>query len=243
MASAVPDLDELRRIAGVVAPVTLAREHTLPVLDELRPLLPERGLRRGATIAVRGDGASSLAVALAAEVSRVGGWVAGVGVPTLGLSAAAQVGAALQRWVFVDDPGGQAAEVVNALLSGVDLILTGPDVRLDTGQVRRLSARMRERGTSLVRIGAGPGIPADLSIGIERSRWVGVEWGHGRLRARRVELVTTGRGSASRSRRLTVWMPDPDGRLRVVDRPVEPRRSGDSVGPTGEVVDLARRAG
>ena len=243
MATVAPDLDELRRLTQLTAPVTLAREQTLPVLEELRPLLPEGGVRRGSTIAVRGDGACALAIALTAEISRTGGWVVGVGVPTLGLSAALEAGAALERWAFVDDPGDQAAEVVNALVSGVDLIVIGPQVRLRLSHTRRLSARLRERGTSVITIAPDPSasLAADLTIEVERSTWTGVEWGHGRLRARRVELVTSGRGAAARPRRLAAWLPGLEGRIQVIEKAT--LRRVELEGNTADMMDLARRAG
>jgi hypothetical protein len=245
MATAAPDLDELRRVVQLTAPVTLAREHTLPVLDELQPLLPEGGLRRGSTVTVRGAGSCALAISLTAEVSRTGGWVVGVGVPTLGLSAALEAGVTLERWAFIDDPGDQAAEVINALISGVDLIVVGPEVRLRLTHTRRLAARMRERGTTVVQIGTDPvaSLSTDLTIEIERSSWTGVEWGHGRLRARRVEIATTGRGAAARSRRLAAWMPGLDGRISVIERArVERAQVDDPRVDPDAVIDLTRRA-
>ena len=258
MATAAPDLAELRRLTQLAAPVTLAREHTLPVIEELRPLLPEGGLRRGSTVALRGSGASALAIALTIETSRAGGWIAGVGVPWLGLRAIGEAGAALERWAFVDEPGEHAAEVLNALLAGVDLLVVGPEVRVRLAQVRRLAPRLRERGTSIIRIGT-PGVapdgewPADFTIDIERSAWTGVQWGHGRLRARRVEVVTGGRGAAARARRLALWMPDPEGQVRVIetarlhrpdaDQSDRRRDVSESAGDEGTVVDLSRRVG
>ncbi|MDP8986796.1 MAG: hypothetical protein M3N11_00370, partial [Actinomycetota bacterium] len=66
MALARPvDLDALREVGERARPVALAGEQVLPVLDPLRPLLPEGGLRRGTTVTVDGaSGATSLALAL-----------------------------------------------------------------------------------------------------------------------------------------------------------------------------------
>src|SRR5690606_14054535 len=100
------------RLAGLgerVRPVDLARDRRLPVLPAFEGLLPGAGLRRGATVAVGArpgvTGATSLALALAAGASQAGSWVAAVGLGSLGLVAAAELGVSLERLVLVADPG------------------------------------------------------------------------------------------------------------------------------------------
>ena len=88
------------------APAGAAHERRLPVEEALSPLLPEGGIRRGTAIAVCGHGSVTLAVALAAEVSRRGSWVAAVGMADLGVSALAERGVDLRRWALVDLPAG-----------------------------------------------------------------------------------------------------------------------------------------
>src|SRR6266545_2973635 len=56
----------LEELAQRVRPVTLAGEQLLPVPRALEPLLPDRGLRRGGTVAV--DGSLALALALVAAL-------------------------------------------------------------------------------------------------------------------------------------------------------------------------------
>src|SRR4051812_46036599 len=91
----------LAAVAERAKPVALAREHVLPVIEPLQPLLPD-GLRRGTTVAV--GSSTSLALALLAAPSAGGSWAATVGVSTLGLAAAAEFGVALDRLVVVAPP-------------------------------------------------------------------------------------------------------------------------------------------
>ncbi len=72
--------------------------------EALSALMPEGGIRRGAAITVCGHGAVTLAVALTAEASRRGSWVAAVGMDDLGVAALAERGVDLARWVLVDLP-------------------------------------------------------------------------------------------------------------------------------------------
>jgi hypothetical protein len=108
--------DALDTLAERVRPTTLARDQRFPVLPPLEPLLPGAGLRRGSTVVVRAapgvTGVTSLALALVAGASRNGSWIAAVGLGSLGLVAAAELGVALERFVLVADPatalaGGQ----------------------------------------------------------------------------------------------------------------------------------------
>jgi len=196
---------ELREVAR---PVSLARERTLPVLAALEPLLPEGGLRRGATVAV--SGGTSLALALVAGPSVAGSWCAAVGMPSLGLVAAAEVGVALERFPLVAGSRTDWPAVTAALLDAVDVVLLCPPPHVRASDARRLRARARERGAVLVTTGASTP-DADVRLTMTRGEWEGLGRGHGRLAARRVEVVATGRGAAARERRASLWLPAPGG--------------------------------
>ena len=192
-------------------------------------LLPEGSIRRGTVVSVHGHGSVTLAVALAAEASRRGSWVAVVGMADLGVSALAERGVDLGRWALVDLPatvrGGDtrseslAADVLGAVVGGFDLVLLGPEIRLTGTTARRLLARMREHGTSLICALGGAsediaaGLVPELRMMIEQTLWTGINDGHGRLLARQAEVVARGRGAASRPRRMLMWLPSADGRV------------------------------
>jgi hypothetical protein len=225
-------LSDLGVMAERIRPVTLAREQRLPLLSALEPLLPGSGLRRGATVAVRTstgtDGATSLALALVAEASRAGSWVAAVGLPSLGLVAADELGVALERLVLVAAPERDAwGGVVAALVDGFDLLLLHAGrTGVRTVDARRLVARARERGAVIVQLGAGWPDGADITLEVTRSRWEGLDHGHGHLQARKVRVVGGGRGEASRPRQADLWLPGPDGVVLPVEAPVERRLPG-----------------
>src|SRR6476660_8273685 len=104
MAVAREDL-VLEELAQRARPVVLSGDERLPVLPALEPLLPGAGLRRGSVVAV--SGSTSLLCALLAGASQAGSWCAVVGLPDLGLVAAAGLGVALERLALVPDPGSQ----------------------------------------------------------------------------------------------------------------------------------------
>jgi hypothetical protein len=190
---------------------TLAAERLLPVLPALRPLLPGQGLRRGTTVVVARSAA--LALALVAGASAAGSWVAAVGLPDLGIVAAAETGVVLERLALVPAPGARAwPTVVAALLDAIDVVLVRSPPGLPSAQARRLIARARERGAVLVPLGAWSE-PADLRLTVTSSTWQGLGQGHGRLQARRVGVLATGRGAATRERRTLLWLPSPDGTI------------------------------
>ena len=193
-------------------------------------LLPEGSIRRGTVVSVHGHGSVTLAVALAAEASRRGSWVAVVGMADLGVSALAERGVDLGRWALVDLPatvrGGDtrseslAADVLGAVVGGFDLVLLGPEIRLTVTTARRMLARMREHGTSLICALGGDisgnianVLQPELRMMIEQVLWTGADDGHGRLLARQAEVVVGGRGAASRPRRMLMWLPSADGRV------------------------------
>ena len=202
--AAAPELKNLAR------PVSLARERTLPVLPALADLLPEGGLRRGSTVAV--SGSTSLALALLAGPSQAGSWCAAVGLPSLGLVAATEVGIALERFPLVARPGEEWPAVVAALVDAVDVVLVCLPRHVRTGDARRLVAKTRDRGAVLVTTGGSPGaLAADVRLSVASASWDGLGQGHGHLRARRLDVVATGRGAAARERRVSLWLPAAGG--------------------------------
>jgi hypothetical protein len=196
----------------------MAGERVLPVLPALESLLPERGLRRGSTVAVTGS--TSLALALVAAASQEGSWcaaVTGQSRLSLGLLAAAELGIDLDRFPLVCGGGG-FPRVVAALLDGVDVVLAWPPADLRAAEARRLVSRGRERGATLVVVGGHWPETADLRLAAVGASWSGVGRGHGRLDARLLDVTTGGRGAAARERRARLWLPAPGGGVAVADR-------------------------
>ena len=204
-------------------PVSRADEQLLPVLDPLADLFPGGGLRRGSTVVVTpgpASGTTSLAMSLTVAASRAGSWCAAVGLPELGLVAATGLGVCLERLALVPDPGQQWAVVTAALVEAVDVVLVRPSRSIRLSDARRLIARARERGSVLVPISGNWPVPADLRLGVVAGAWEGLGFGHGCLEARTTEVIASGRGAASRERRVYLWLPGHDGRVTMVEPPV-----------------------
>ncbi|GAA3746993.1 hypothetical protein GCM10022225_33480 [Plantactinospora mayteni] len=220
----------------------------LPVLPELAGLLPNRGLRRGSTVAVglghpARSGSTSLMLALLAEASRAGSWCAVVGVPTLGAAAAADLGIELGRLALVPHPGPEWATVVAALIDGVDVVVAAVPGTVSASVVGRLAARARQRGSVLVPYGRWAG--ADVTLQVIRGAWEGLGQGRGRLRRREVTISARGRGAAARPKEIRVWLPgDGSSRTgRVSSAGVVPPSGGPAVAaPPGVGRTGSRRA-
>lgn len=198
--------DALAALAQRTAPLAMAGARTLPLRADLAMVLP--ALRRGTVVEIDGrGGATSLALAVAAGPSSAGSWVAVVGLPTLGLVAAAEAGLDLERTAVVADPGERWATVVATLTDAIDVVLTGRPARLRPADARRLTARVRERGSVLMVVGGGWPDRTDLRLTVTASRWSGLGDGHGHLRERRLEVTLDGRGTAGRRRQVQVSLP------------------------------------
>ncbi|MEO0494727.1 MAG: hypothetical protein AAF081_15070 [Actinomycetota bacterium] len=204
---------ELRLVGDRVTPMALAREQTLPVLGPLAPLFPEGALRRGSVVGVRGSGATSLAMAVAAGPSASGGWTAVVGDPDLGLAAVGELGVALERLLIVRPEPANWSSALAALVGAVDVVVAAPRHRIREADARRMGARLRERGSVLIHIGNRWPVGADVQLDIAAGEWEGLGDGHGVLRSRRLDIAGGGRGSASRPRRLELLVPGPDGSI------------------------------
>ena len=210
-----------------IQPVSLAIAQRLPLLEPLHSLLPS-GLQRGSTAGVAGAGATSLACALLAGPMQAGSWAAVVGVPTLGLVAAENLGVPLHQLVMVDQPERRRwGTVVAALVDAFELVLIGP-VRPSARDARRIEARSRERGAVVVSLGNRWPAAVDVALTVEGC-WEGLGQGHGVLQGRRVTVTATGRRGSTRPRVSELWLPDATGAVAVVKHPrlelvPEPRR-------------------
>jgi hypothetical protein len=202
-----PRPEGLQEVVGRARPVTLAGEQLLPVLPELSELLVGGGLRRGTSVAVANS--TTLALRLVAGASQAGSWCAAVGLPSLGVVAAAEAGLVLERLALVPHPGepSQWGTIVAALLDALDVVLVRPPARVRVADSRRLLARARERGSVLVALGKWDG--ADVRLSVASQSWEGVGLGHGHLQSRTLDVVATGRAAAARERRATLVLPNP----------------------------------
>jgi len=190
-----------------------------PVRSELRDLLPGHGLRRGSTIAITGDepGAPSLLLALLAEASRTGSWCAVVGLPALGLVAAAELGIALDRTSRRTEPGTAVGHPWSLLLlDGFDVVVattgTPPENRVTAAMAgASLAARARQSGSVLVPVGAGwaaprsplsPASTAGTAVGETATRRMTVTARAGSAARRAGPGSGAGRPPSSRTTRL-----------------------------------------
>jgi hypothetical protein len=185
----------------------LATRPVIPVLPELAGLLPDGGLRRGSTVTVQGSTALVLALLAAATQQS---WAAIVGMPDLGVLAAAELGVVTERLALVPHPSAQAAEVIAALLDGIGVVAVVTDQVLPAGNAgatlgRRLSTRARNRESVLIPVGSWPA--ADLQMRCTAIRWDGVGRGYGHLVGREIDVLVHGRGGAARPTHTTLRLP------------------------------------
>jgi hypothetical protein len=161
-------------------------------------------------------GATSLLIALLARASAAGSWCGVIGLPTLGLVAAAEAGVAVERLALVPRPGPDWTGVVAALLDGLDVVVVATPGPVPAAVRGRLAARARQRGSVLVPFGRWDG--ADLVLTVEGGTWHGLGQGRGRLVRHELPVVAYGRGAAAQVRRTTITVPREDVPL---DRPEE----------------------
>lgn len=176
---------------------------TIPTHPALASLLPGGGLKQGAVYSV--DRSAMLLMALLAGPSAAGSWCAVVGVPEFGVEAAQRFGIDLDRLVLVPHPGDQWMAVTAAIADVMGVVVTRPPKRASDSTVARLSARLRQRGTTLLVMGTWPQSEAMLSL--SHSDWHGIGQGHGYLSSREVTITVTNRVTG-RPRSARVWLPD-----------------------------------
>ncbi|MDF8263154.1 hypothetical protein [Luteipulveratus flavus] len=181
---AVSDLQEMLQQRG-----TTPAAGALPVHPRLAPAFPS-GLRPGVVYSLVGS--VSIALALLAGPSQHGAWCGVVGLPDLGVEAAAAWGVDLDRLVLVPAPEPpQWVSTVAALAEVAGVVVAASPGRLSGGEVQRLTARLRTRRTSLVVI--GPWERPAATVRATTVGWDGLAQGHGALTRQHVRLDITER--------------------------------------------------
>ncbi|MFI9332598.1 hypothetical protein ACIGZJ_34335 [Kitasatospora sp. NPDC052868] len=209
--------EHLADLLEVTSPATRARQAqaaVLPVLEPLAGLLPHGGLAKGTVTEVTDPGLL-LALAAGPATADPHAWTAAIGMPTLGLAAAAGYGLDLQRLVVADHPGDHYPEVLTALATACPVIIAAAPDHLPPRTTERLAAHLRRTGTVLITPGPWPG-GARLRLEVTARAWSGLGDGWGQLTGRRVTVEVSGRGAAARPRSAQLWLPDASGRLSAV---------------------------
>jgi hypothetical protein len=203
---------QLRAIAGrAQATTVLASQRPRPVLGPYAQVFPH-GLRPGTSVAVRAarpslePAAMRSAITLAAGVVPPEGWVAAVGVASVGVLAAAEAGLPLERLVFLAAPATVWGTVAIAAVEAFDVVVLSVPARPRLAEIRRLTGRARERGTTVIAIGQGAqqwasGGNCEARLVASAVDWRGLGDGHGTLESCRVSIELDGRG-AVQSRRV-----------------------------------------
>lgn len=188
---------------------------TLPTHPAIAALLPGGALKQGAVYSVQNS--MTLIMALLAAPSAAGSWSGVVGVPEFGIEAARGFGIDLDRLALVPHPGDQWLAVTAAIADVMGVVVTRPPRRASDSSIARLAARLRQRGTTLIVLGAWPHSEAMLSL--EHTDWRGIGAGHGHLEARQATVTVTSR-THRRPRSARLWLPDASLRVRQAENPV-----------------------
>ena len=208
----------------------------LAVPGPLSALFPRSSLRAGSSVAIEGAASTSLLLSLAIAAMGEDSWCAIAGMPDLGLRSALDAGLDPCRLALAPAGGDQRPQVLSALADGLGVLVLGPDLDLAPVLWRSLLGRARTADT-LVLAAAPPG-RADLTLRATTQGWAGLGQGSGRVRRRRLEVTSEGRGIAGR-RAVEVLLPQVGG--MVADAP-QSRESLPSTEPV-RLLRPVRRAG
>lgn len=161
----------------------------LPVRGPLASVLPGGGLPRGGVVSMLGSASITTLLSALGAVSPC--WSAIVGLPGLGMLAAAEFGVDFERTVMIPDAGSDVLQVLSVLADGMQVLVVGPHRWGAPARLRVLAGRLRQHGVVLLVAGPWPG--AELVLQGRHDSWTGIGQGHGRLRERTLSVTVTGR--------------------------------------------------
>ena len=173
----------------------LKRDRSLPVstpfVDALRAVGLSHGLQRGSVCAVTGSAPVALVVALLAEASRSGVWVAWCSADAPNLRPLFDAGWSLDRFVCVD-PGRRWAACMGACVGEFEVVVTQVPAGVPAGEARRVATTVSRSNGIVVVLGNQPGasMPADIEFRVERCDW-NLDAGH--LQSHTMHVVLGGR--------------------------------------------------
>jgi hypothetical protein len=132
-------------------------------------------------------------------------------------------------------PGGGLQEGATYSIAGsgsllMSVVVAKPPTRASDSQVARLSARLRQRGSTLIVLGTWP--HSDAMLSVNHSDWSGIGDGHGYLEARKATITVSTR-SGARPRSARVWLPDPSEQFRQVSPFARANTHSESMEATG----------
>lgn len=182
----------------------LACERVAPVPGPLETFFPSGGMPRGWRLRCSGQGCRAIGTILLSHFSQSGDWVAVVGLPLFGWSAAFAAGCRPERSVDIAVPDtGIWGQVMGAAIDVADVVVFDAAHGSPQDQ-RRLDARAREREVILMELETDRqgSTPCDLHIQTATCRWEGVEQGYGRLTHRTYRISVSGRGVRPRDEQL-----------------------------------------
>lgn len=183
------------RMRGLEAPDVATRG--LPVPAALQRVLPV--LRTGAVHSIE---SRSLALQCLAAAVPTGAWSAIVGMPDVGVEAAADLGIAVDRLVLVPTPGGAWNDAVASLAEVMPVVLAAGPARITSGEAARIEARLRAADACLIVHGAWPSPTTRIrSLGVD---WRGTDAGLGRIARGSMELEVTGADGRPRRARMPI---------------------------------------
>lgn len=167
---------------------------TLPMSSDIKGLVGQRGIRLGSTVAVIGS--TSLLQTLLRTPTQQGFWSVVVGMPTFGVLAAAEIGVAIERLLFVHHPKDAWITIASSLLDAFPIVVLQPTPYFTHSQARRLSAKAQARHHILITYGehAARWPQCDYIFHGENVHWDGVSQGYGYLHTQKMNVAVRGKG-------------------------------------------------
>lgn len=180
-------MDAIPARAGSPSRIPISAHDVLAIPGPLGELLPDHGLARGTMVTCPRGAVLCGLLAAATASGRHAAVLADPTGPQIGLLAAWEMGATLERLAVISTPDNRAAEVAGVLADGLDIIVIDlPHARLRPADFEKLRGRLRTRGTVLVATRADWARQSHLDLRIQRRPTYGL--GRGRGRVTQIEL-------------------------------------------------------